>query len=450
MTIEHHPCFNPKACRTHGRVHLPVAPRCNIQCNFCNRSFDCVNESRPGVTSGVLTPLQAMDYLETVFETHRNISVVGIAGPGDPFANPSQTLETLERVRSRYPDMLLCLATNGLSLAPWLDDIQRLKVSHVSITVNAVDPAVASLIYSWVRPGRRLLGPEAGASVLLERQLEAVRGLKQRGILVKVNTIVLPGINDHHVEAVAACMGRLGVDILNLMPYYPNAGSNLGHLPEPSPESMKALRETASAHVPQMLHCRRCRADAVGLLDGPGDVLLMNRLRDLAGREPAGPARAREFSGDRNPSPRKASQGEASGREPSGRDPRPHVAVASREGVLVNQHLGEASHLYIFRADPGGAATLVERRKAPDPGGGELRWMEMASILHDCGLLLVSGIGDSPRKVLSGHGVETLEVTGLIDDIVPRVMGGASISHLLKREKTHCRMSCSGNGTGCM
>jgi nitrogen fixation protein NifB len=98
MNLDNHPCFNPGACKSFGRVHLPVAPRCNIQCKFCNRKFDCVNETRPGVTSAVLSPGQAMVYMEEVFAQKGNISVVGIAGPGDPFANPEVTLETLSRV----------------------------------------------------------------------------------------------------------------------------------------------------------------------------------------------------------------------------------------------------------------------------------------------------------------------------------------------------------------
>jgi hypothetical protein len=32
------------------------AAGCNVQCRICNRKFDCVNESRPGVSSGVLSP----------------------------------------------------------------------------------------------------------------------------------------------------------------------------------------------------------------------------------------------------------------------------------------------------------------------------------------------------------------------------------------------------------
>ena len=65
-----HPCFTEKAAQSCGRVHLPVAPKCNVLCGYCNRKYDCVNESRPGVTSGVLTPAQAADYLDRVLERH--------------------------------------------------------------------------------------------------------------------------------------------------------------------------------------------------------------------------------------------------------------------------------------------------------------------------------------------------------------------------------------------
>ncbi|MGE5894530.1 MAG: nitrogenase cofactor biosynthesis protein NifB, partial [bacterium] len=49
-----HPCFSKEAHFKFGRIHLPVAPACNIQCRYCIRKFDCANESRPGVTSTVL------------------------------------------------------------------------------------------------------------------------------------------------------------------------------------------------------------------------------------------------------------------------------------------------------------------------------------------------------------------------------------------------------------
>ena len=78
-----HPCFSDTARHRFARIHLPIAPDCNVQCNFCRRDYDCVNESRPGVTSTILTPHQALHYLGRVLELDPRITVVGIAGPGE-------------------------------------------------------------------------------------------------------------------------------------------------------------------------------------------------------------------------------------------------------------------------------------------------------------------------------------------------------------------------------
>lgn len=93
-----HPCFNEEAKHSQVRVHLPIAPKCNIQCNYCNRLYDCCNESRPGVTSSVLMPIQAAYYFNALKAKLNNLSVVGIAAPGDPFANPNETLATIELI----------------------------------------------------------------------------------------------------------------------------------------------------------------------------------------------------------------------------------------------------------------------------------------------------------------------------------------------------------------
>src|SRR3990172_8226516 len=98
LDITKHPCFNSELKGTYGRIHLPVAPKCNIQCNYCNRKYDCVNESRPGVTSAVLSPKQAITYMEDVLKKEPRITTVGIAGPGDPMANPAETLTTLRLI----------------------------------------------------------------------------------------------------------------------------------------------------------------------------------------------------------------------------------------------------------------------------------------------------------------------------------------------------------------
>ena len=190
-------------------------------CNYCDRKYDCVNESRPGVASALLSPAQAERYLERVLAKNENLSVVGIAGPGDPFANPAETLETLRRVRTRWPHMLLCLASNGLEIPTYLDEIADIGVSHVTVTVNAVDADIATRIYSWARVGKVLYRGLDAARILLERQEVAIAGLKALGIVVKANTIVIPGINDQHVSAVAERMARLEGGFAQLHPGLP-------------------------------------------------------------------------------------------------------------------------------------------------------------------------------------------------------------------------------------
>ena len=90
--INDHPCYSKDAHNHFARIHLPVAPACNIQCNYCNRKYDCSNESRPGVTSEKLKPLDGLKKVLLVGSEIKNLSVVGIAGPGDALANP-QALE---------------------------------------------------------------------------------------------------------------------------------------------------------------------------------------------------------------------------------------------------------------------------------------------------------------------------------------------------------------------
>ena len=82
--LTEHPCFSAHAHFRYGRIHLPVAPKCNIRCGYCDRRFDCANESRPGVTSAVVSPEEALVRVERALCQDNRLRVVGIAGPGEP------------------------------------------------------------------------------------------------------------------------------------------------------------------------------------------------------------------------------------------------------------------------------------------------------------------------------------------------------------------------------
>jgi nitrogen fixation protein NifB len=414
-----HPCFNKAEAGNCGRVHLPVAPKCNIQCNYCNRKYDCVNESRPGVTSGVLKPFQAAEYMDKVLAKEPRITVAGIAGPGDPFANPAETLETMRLLNERHPHLLFCLSSNGMGILPYLDDIAALGVSHVTITISAVDPAVGAKIYAWVRDGKVVYHGEKGAEILLERQLAAIKGLKERGITVKVNSIIIPGVNDQHIVEVAKVCAALGADIQNMIPLKPTEDTPFSEVPEPGRETVLPLRKEAGEFIDQMTHCKRCRADAVGLLNDDQSVALCGTLRACSKLKPL------EVN-----------------------TPRPHVAVATREGMLVNQHLGEAKSFQIWGESETGGYTLVEERKAPEAGCGPQRWSELAATLKDCRAVLCAAIGETPRMLLEEHGIHSHVVDGFIEDALRFVFEGGDMN-ALKVRKCGIGSGCAGGGAGC-
>lgn len=421
LNIANHPCFNDTSRHKFGRIHLPVAPKCNIQCNYCNRKFDCMNENRPGVTSKVLSPKQALHYLDSALKLSPNISVVGIAGPGDPFANPEETMETLRLVREHYPEMLLCVATNGLDVLPYIDELADLQVSHVTLTINAIDPQIGAEIYAWVRYQKRMYRDLQGAQLLLENQLAALQKLKRLGVTAKVNSIIIPGVNDSHVIEVARQVAAMGADILNALPYYNTTETVFENIPEPEPAMVQEIQEEAGKLLPQMKHCARCRADAVGIIGEINSEEIMEKMAE-ASRLPKNPDEYRPF-----------------------------IAVGSIEGVLINQHLGEADRFLVYALDEvNQSCKLVDSRQAPPPGGGKDRWEALAERLSDCRALLVNSAGDSPKNVLTARGIDVMSLEGVIEEAVYGVFTGQNLKHLMKSSQIHaCKSGCSGTGNGC-
>ncbi len=272
-----HPCFYSESKGRFGRIHLPVAPSCNIQCAYCRRDCDCPHENRPGATSGVLSPEEALDRLEKALEEMPFISVAGIAGPGDAFCEPELALETFARIRTKGLKTALCVSTNGLNVVDHVPSLVELNVRFVTVTINAIDPGIGKILHEKVKTGRGSIEGREASEWLIDKQMEAVSALKAARIVVKVNSVVVPGVNDRHIPILAKRMQGLGVDLMNLVPLIPLPGTAMAELSPPHPAEMKKLRKLAGKYVPQMHHCQRCRSDAAGLLDASPLSTLMNK-----------------------------------------------------------------------------------------------------------------------------------------------------------------------------
>ncbi|HOI13332.1 MAG TPA: nitrogenase cofactor biosynthesis protein NifB [Methanoculleus sp.] len=275
--ISEHPCYSEKACHAFGRCHLPVAPKCNIQCNYCIRDFDCVNESRPGVTSKVLTPEEGLDLVRRVIKDYPFVKVVGIAGPGEPLANP-ETFEALRLVHEEFPHLIMCISTNGLMLPELIEELAKYDVGNVTVTLNAVDPAIGEKIYSWVDyNGKKYHGREA-AELLLSQQMKGIEMAVAKKMFVKVNTVYIPGINDEHIPDIAKKVGEMGAFTFNVIPLIPQY--KFAGITPPTPKEKREMQDRCAPFIKQMRHCARCRADAIGRLGQDVQSCVYQQMKD--------------------------------------------------------------------------------------------------------------------------------------------------------------------------
>jgi nitrogen fixation protein NifB len=249
--IDDHPCFSAKAHNTKGRLHLPVSPLCNIQCRFCTRARN-TDENRPGVAAGILRPEEANETVRKALELCPEISVVGIAGPGDTLAS-EHAIETFRNVHAAYPDLIKCLSTNGLELPGKAPDLWDVGVRTITITVNAVSPAVLEKAVSWVKDGKDLISA----------QLQGIHECSGIGMAVKVNTVLIPDVNDGHIAEIAKAVKEAGATRHNIIPLIPQ--NEFKDVPPPACEQIERARQEAGQYIEQFRHCKHCRADACGI-----------------------------------------------------------------------------------------------------------------------------------------------------------------------------------------
>jgi nitrogen fixation protein NifB len=254
-----HPCFGAR--RNKARVHLPVCPACNIECGFCRRSLNG-SENRPGVSAAILTPDEAVRHVNAALGVCEELSVVGVAGPGDSLVGDAM-FESLRAVGRAHPGLLKCISTNGLLLEERADELIDLGIDTLTVTVNAVDPDILARIVLRVHYGGVSYEGSEGARLLIENQLAGIRRMAEAGTVIKVNTVLIPGVNDAHIEEVARTVAAAGASLYNIIPLIPQ--HVFADFREPTCAEIDAARGEAERYLEVFRHCQHCRADAIGI-----------------------------------------------------------------------------------------------------------------------------------------------------------------------------------------
>lgn len=261
--IPWHPCMNEQAHDKVPRLHLPVAPVCNTNCIYCRRGIATAGfQAGPGRTENILTPAEALQKTAQFLEEWGEDSIVGIAGPGDPLANP-ETIETLQLLHDHFKDARLCLCTNGLSLLDHLPFLQQIGLDHLTVTVNGVAPEIVAQIQPWIRYQQKVHTGIDAAEMLISRQLEGIRRATRNSIFIKINCVVLEGINSSHVLETAIAVKRQGARMINLIPRL-NATPD-GLFRPAITNGLQNLQNEVAEVLPVFTKCKQCRADAEGI-----------------------------------------------------------------------------------------------------------------------------------------------------------------------------------------
>lgn len=255
-----HPCYNEKLHDKVGRIHIPVSPSCNIQCGFCTRKLNDT-ENRPGVSSCIMDVDSAMEHIRNTV-TKMPIKVVGVAGPGDSLCSEN-TLKLFEQVKEEFPDLILCMSTNGLLVPEYAQRIADAGVKTVTITINAVDPKIGAQIYDDINYKGKVYHGVEGFKILSENQLKGIEMLSQLGVVIKVNSVLIPGVNEDHIKEIARVVHSKGASIMNILPLIPL--NKFKDTPKPDCKLLARVRDEAEEYLPIFRACTQCRADAFGI-----------------------------------------------------------------------------------------------------------------------------------------------------------------------------------------
>jgi nitrogen fixation protein NifB len=376
-SISHEPAKHYCASdrRSSGRVHLPVAPKAMARVRF--------SPEKP--LPRALSPEQALNWLDYLAAQGETIKVVNLNGPGDPLATPDLTLQTLAALRHGHPGLSICLTTLGMGAGKLAAELAGLGLAHVSILMDAVDPKVAEGIYAWIRPGIKTLPLPEASRLLVDEQAAGIAALVKAEITVKAKTTLYPGINSEHISAVAEKAAKLGVTKMMLFPFLAKDDEHPRPAWEAVPEELNRAAKHAARHLPaqlvDMAYCRQTVEFNFSDLDSSDKVL------------------------------------------PKPSERRPNLAICSSGGFDVDLHLGQADQ-YLIYGPKDGPVSFLGVRPAPEPGGGDTRWQQVALTLSDCFAVLAAAAGEAPKSILTEKGLVVLTQEGNVEGLVDTLYGG--------------------------
>jgi GTP 3',8-cyclase len=155
-----------------SNLRVSLTPRCNLSCIYCHRE----GENLPG------NPLTGAEIAEVLrVAAGFGIRSVKFTG-GEPMLRP----DLIEIIKSVPHGMESSITTNGTLLAGLAADLRQAGLRRVNVSIDSLNPATY----------KKIAGTDRLADVLEGIDAAIATGLTP----VKLNMVVLKGINDHEID----------------------------------------------------------------------------------------------------------------------------------------------------------------------------------------------------------------------------------------------------------
>ncbi len=164
----------------HGRhmrkLRISLLDACNLRCLYCM-------PERP-----VFMPQKDWASAKDLVHITRNLVALGIEEVRLTGGEPLMRRDFMEIVDelSTLPVQKFGLTTNALLLAPYLPLLQHTKLQQLNISLDSLDAE------NFMRITRR---------DAFETVMDAIFTAKTRGFAIKINAVIMKGVNDHELPA---------------------------------------------------------------------------------------------------------------------------------------------------------------------------------------------------------------------------------------------------------
>lgn len=383
------------------RLSLPAAPR---------RLFWRV-DAPPRAGEATVDVADAVRLAAAARLTLKGPLVVELDGPGDPLASPETVLRALALLREHHPDILTGVVVHGALLGDYAEELTALGVGYVALRMDAARMATARRLLRGGTCRAEVLTAEAAAGLYLDGVVGALYVARRAGLALAARVTLLPTLNAGEVEALAAQAARGGAARVDVVA--PRRAG--GHRRGGTPTRGELAEARARAHA--------AFAAAGGPAPGPGRALL----------EWLEPARLKEV--ERAPLEAvdvlRLLPGAVEAEAQPGRMLPPRraqvVAVASRDGVLVDAPLAGVPALRLYAVTDGGirylgARILEESARRRLDGVGDAQRLLRAVL--GCRTVVATGFSTRARTLLGAVGVRTVAAGGAVPDVLDRVARG--------------------------